>query len=173
MSLKLKLMCIENDKFIPLSYTKFNKLPGVYIIKNIINGKEYVGESINIYHRLYLHRTKDRRQVISKAIHKYGIENFTVYVEYLPNFKKNDLLLIEEHLIRSINSLSPSGYNICAIGKDCPSRRGIPRPPRSKTWCDNLSKGLKGRIISEKTKQKMSLSRIGKPLSDITREKIS
>lgn len=156
-----------------LSFKNFFKLPGVYIIKNMVNNKLYVGESVNIWHRMYMHRNKDRKQVISKAISKYGIENFEVYVEYFPNFNKHELLIIEENLIKNLKCLYPNGYNICSVGQECPSRKGISRPPRTKTWCENLSKGLKGRIISDSTKIKMSKNRLGKRLSPETRMKIS
>ena len=173
MALKLKLMDIQEDIFIPLSTKEFKKLPGIYIIKNILNNKNYVGESVDVWHRMHLHRSKDRKQVVSKAIHKYGIENFVVYVEYFPNFTKEDLLLFEQHLIKNMDCISPNGYNICEIGNKCPSRKGITRPPRTKEWCDNLSKSLKGKMNSEETRKKMSQARIGKVLSDETKMKIS
>ena len=140
---------------------------------NMLTGKQYVGESLNIWHRMYTHRNNDRKQVISKAIGKYGIDNFKIYVEYFPYSTKSDLLLLEEKLIDKIKSISPNGYNICRKGKECPSRKGIRRPHRSKEWCENISKSLKGGKLSETTKQKMSLSRIGKKLSKETKEKIS
>ena len=58
----------ESCKFIPLSFKGFQKLPGVYIMKNSINNKLYVGESINVWHRMFLHRNKDRKQVISSCV---------------------------------------------------------------------------------------------------------
>jgi len=169
----LKLEDNKSENVFPLSYKNFLKVPGVYIITNILTGKQYVGESLNVWHRMYIHRNNERKQVISKAIRKYGIDNFKIYVEYFPYSTKGDLLLVEETLISKMECISPNGYNICKMGKEYPSRKGIPRPPRSKEWCENISKGLKGGKLSETTKQKMSLSRTGKKLSKETKDKIS
>ena len=40
----------------------FRKLPGIYIFRNIINGKEYIGQSMDIKYRFVKHRriSKDR-----------------------------------------------------------------------------------------------------------------
>jgi group I intron endonuclease len=96
----------------------FEKLPGVYIIKNLINGKYYIGESLNIKNRISQH-CKGTSQIFHKAIKKYGINNFEVYVEYLQDFNKSDLIELEECLIIKYNSVSPKGYNICLKGSDC------------------------------------------------------
>jgi group I intron endonuclease len=96
---------------------KFENRSGVYIIRNIINGKYYVGESLNVGKRIYIH-CYGGDQVIHKAIKKYGIDSFRIYVEYLDNFSKKDLVDLEEKLIISHNSLYPNGYNICPKGSD-------------------------------------------------------
>ena len=53
---------------------------GIYLITNRINGKQYVGQSINLIKRWNQHKTESRRNVprtiIDKALKKYGIENF-------------------------------------------------------------------------------------------------
>lgn len=43
--------------------------------------------------------------------------------------------------------------------------RGRKRPPRSKEWCDNISKGLKGNVLSTEHKAKISKKLIGQPKS--------
>jgi predicted GIY-YIG superfamily endonuclease len=97
---------------------KFNKLAGIYIIKNLINGKIYVGETLNIHKRMCEHRTKKKNgYLIHKAFTKYGIDKFEVYVEYFPNFSKTDLWDIEEQLILKFDSITPNGYNICSRGE--------------------------------------------------------
>lgn len=63
---------------------KKEKLSGIYIIKNLINGKIYIGQSKNLAQRRNTHLslarniTKDS-QPIHKAIAKYGHENFVFY----------------------------------------------------------------------------------------------
>lgn len=56
---------------------------GIYKIRNKINGKIYIGQSIKIEERWKSHilnsrqeKITDSSQVIHKAINKYGVENF-------------------------------------------------------------------------------------------------
>lgn len=44
---------------------------------------------------------------------------------------------------------------------------------RDKEWCKNISKGLRGRVLSDESKQKMRLAKIGRKLTDEHKEKIS
>ena len=71
--------------------------PGIYVIKNLINGKIYVGKSKNCYNRLHQHLTDiriDNRNYnenphLLNAIKKYGIDNFDYYI--VERFNKNDV----------------------------------------------------------------------------------
>lgn len=56
---------------------------GIYLIRNIVNGKVYIGASVNINNRLYQHiaglRSKNSQHTNEHFIaswHKYGEENF-------------------------------------------------------------------------------------------------
>ena len=51
---------------------------GIYLIENKINGKKYIGQSINIYKRFREHcfLSNKNHSYIDNAIHKYGKENF-------------------------------------------------------------------------------------------------
>lgn len=51
---------------------------GIYCIENIINGKKYIGQSINLKDRLYGHKTKlkhnkHKNRHLQFAVNKYGI----------------------------------------------------------------------------------------------------
>lgn len=99
--------------------------PGIYVIKNSINGKIYVGKSKNCYYRLHQHMTDikiDNRNYnenphLLNAVKKYGSDNFEYYlVEKFniddPNLEK---LLAEKELywMKELNSLDPNkGYNL-------------------------------------------------------------
>ena len=55
---------------------------GIYLIKNNINGKVYIGQSTNIYERWSEHKRIAKNDLTIKyplylAMRKYGIENFT------------------------------------------------------------------------------------------------
>lgn len=55
---------------------------GIYKIKNLINGKCYIGQSIDINRRWRQHRTdyKDGTVTLYQAIKKYGLSNFSFEV---------------------------------------------------------------------------------------------
>ena len=97
-----------------LTDKNFKSLPGVYIITCNINGKSYVGESMDIKTRMDRH-SRGSKQALHKAILKHGIENFHVYVEYLSNFDKSLLMILEEELITRFKSIAPDGYNMATI----------------------------------------------------------
>lgn len=50
---------------------------GIYKITNLINGKIYIGQSINIKSRFYDHCKKNDSSLVGKAIQKYGKQNFS------------------------------------------------------------------------------------------------
>lgn len=53
-------------------------MTGIYKITNKINGKVYIGQSIDIFSRWKWHKTHLKNTTaIHKALNKYGIENFT------------------------------------------------------------------------------------------------
>lgn len=96
----------------------------IYLIKNIINNKIYVGKTRNFTKRMNKHRSDANRhsknkQVISRAISKYGWENFEISI--LEKFEINidECLLIEKEAlwINKLNSAKKDiGYNVEKIG---------------------------------------------------------
>lgn len=130
---------------------EFQKCAGVYIIRCNVNGKFYVGESVDIRARLRRY-AKEKTQLISKSIEKYEIENFDVYVEYFPNFTKLNLLDLEEQLILKFNCRVPLGYNICNRGTDYTGRK------HSQEAKDKIGNTHRGKIVSKETREKMSKS---------------
>lgn len=87
---------------------------GIYKIENLINNKIYIGQSIHIENRWQEHCRASSESLISKAIRKYGKENFSFQIlEETQNLTKlNDL---EANYIKQYNSLAPNGYNIVMI----------------------------------------------------------
>lgn len=143
----------------------YKRLPGVYIITNLINGKEYIGESEDIKRRMWTHSTS-KTQVIHKAIIKYGIDNFQVYCEYFPNSTKLFRLGMETDMIDLYETLAPRGYNICRIGCDCIGYK------HTESALIKMSETHKGKSFSDDHKRKLSLSHKGKILSETTKLKI-
>ena len=82
---------------------------GIYKITNMINGKSYIGQSIHIERRLMEHKSS-QSSVISKAIIKYGKDNFAFEI-----IEKCDISLLnkqEAYYIQLYNSVVPNGYNV-------------------------------------------------------------
>ena len=81
------------------------------MIKNKINGKIYIGQTIRpIQMRLKEHRTgKNGCHAIYNAIQTYGWKNFDKDWYEVPD---DDLNFYEEMLIALLGTLSPNGYNL-------------------------------------------------------------
>lgn len=99
-----------------------NDLCGIYIIKNDINNKVYIGQSINIKKRIQEHFWKSTckkdvsfNSALHSAIRKYGKEHF--YYEILEECSPDELDAKERNYIEQYNSVSPNGYNILSGGQ--------------------------------------------------------
>lgn len=95
---------------------------GIYIIKNDINDKVYIGQSINIHKRIQEHFWKSEcskdvsyNSALHTAIRKYGKEHF--YYEILEECDASQLDEREKEYIKQYNSISPNGYNILSGGQ--------------------------------------------------------
>ena len=97
-------------------------MTGIYKITNLINGKVYIGQSINIDKRIKEHFWKAQNSkdisfnsILHQAIRKYGKENFLCEI-----VEECDIDIIDERerfYIKYFNSLSPNGYNILEGGQ--------------------------------------------------------
>lgn len=93
------------------------KCSGIYMFKNKINDKCYVGQSINIYHRLINHLNWFNKEKGDTAIHrafiKYGVDNFEIQIleklEYYEGIKVK-LDELEKRYIQEYDSYN-NGYN--------------------------------------------------------------
>jgi group I intron endonuclease len=92
----------------------------IYVIKNNINNKVYIGQTIQeveIRFKQHLKCNKsNKNQLIQKAILKYGKSNF--YAEILKDniTTYEELNYWEEYFIKEFNSLE-KGYNLCPGGQ--------------------------------------------------------
>ena len=112
-----------------------NRISGIYILQNKINGKYYIGQSVNLQQRLRCHYNSSGNQLISKAIKKHGWNQFDVTLWCVPIDR---LDITEQFFIHCYNSLSPGGYNLD-------------------------SGGSANKFLSEETKAKISATRNATP----------
>lgn len=128
---------------------------GVYWWKNLVNGKSYVGSSVNLsrrfrsyYNSNHLELSSAKTMLINKALIKYGHNCFTLGV--LEYCERGDLLEREQHYI---DILKPE-YNIL---KTAGSMLGFKHREESKLKMSNSKKGFKH---TEETKAKISKNMI-------------
>lgn len=141
---------------------------GIYKITNVINGKVYIGQSINIEQRWVQHKNNPCNQHIKNAYTKYGISNFKFeIIQEIFEINKKLLNELEIFYIEQYNSRNHDfGYNAC-VGGD--SRAG-----RKMNIEERLMRGLsqKGKKMSENAKKRISDWQKGKIVKESTKEKL-
>lgn len=125
---------------------------GIYKITNLINGKVYIGQSINIEERWKRHCTTHDNCYIHKAIQKYGKKNFSF--EILEECEEAVLNEREIYYIDKYNSFD-EGYNMTFGGE------GANHPMKlSEDQVDQIIKILKeGKFSEEDIAKLFSVSR--------------
>jgi group I intron endonuclease len=135
------------------------RIGSVYLIKNKINGKCYVGKTArDIGDRIYEHFKPSNKYCrrLRNSIKKYGKNNFEVEIIYQTK-DLDDLNNKESFFIRYFNTIHPGGYNLTVGGEG-----GL----KSEETRQLLSSKLKGRDHSYAYKP---LIRIDKKTLDIKR----
>ena len=98
----------------------------IYIIKNDINTKVYIGQALDSEKRFQSHcKGNYDNSLIDKAIQKYGRQHF--WYEILENQVEN-YNEREQYWIRYYNSKKPHGYNILDGGQNPPFYKGDEHP---------------------------------------------
>jgi group I intron endonuclease len=99
-----------------LIVSEFKNKSGIYLIHNLVNGKQYVGSSKNLKQRLSSYYSFSKlldNRYVSRSIIKYGHDNFSVLILELiksnENIKK-DLLNREQFyldLLKPVLNINP------------------------------------------------------------------
>lgn len=141
----------------------------VYLVTNLINGKQYVGKtahSLEARRKCHFEERNDNTP-FHNALKKYGFENF----EWLTLFNgcdENFLFEEEMEFIKEHNTKVPNGYNLTDGGE------GSCGYKHSKETRRKMSEARKGKKFTEETRRKMSVSRKCRPApSKETRGKLS
>ena len=154
---------------------------GIYQIRNLVNGKIYIGSAVLLIRRekdhfRQLKKDQHPNRKLQRAWNKHGEQNFLF--EIVEEVQERENLIEREQ--RYIDILNPE-YNICKFAGSNLGRR-LSEETRQKM--SEARKGEKhpnfGKHLSEETRQKISQSRIGekhpnfgKHCSEETRQKIS
>jgi group I intron endonuclease len=90
------------------------KIPGIYIIHNVANGKRYVGASTRVFQRMQEHficiMNEDYKysRLLQGDLEAYGPNRFEIYLQEYCSIK--ELNEREQHYIDKFNSIE-TGYN--------------------------------------------------------------
>ena len=106
----------------------------IYKIENIINGKIYVGKTQRTVEERFKEHARHNKTYISKAIQKYGKENFQIEVIEICN-NVDDLDERERYWINFFNCKVPNGYNFTDGGEGACGRMYRFRRNQSKKIC--------------------------------------
>lgn len=138
---------------------------GVYEIKNITNGKQYIGSAINFKCRWKRHRSDLNKNIhgnihLQRAWNKYSYDMFEFKILIVCD-KQNNVLYEQT----CMDKMNPK-YNIAPIAG---SQFGL---KRSAETCEKISEALKGKKLSEEHKRKLCVARKGRVISEETKRKI-
>lgn len=89
---------------------------GIYKITNLINGKIYIGQSVNIKNRFSTHKGFPTANYMYNDMKEFGLENFTfeTIIICAPEY----LNLYEKLCIDHYNCVHPNGYNLTKGGNE-------------------------------------------------------
>lgn len=130
------------------------KICGIYKLENLVNGKVYIGQSVDIEKRWKMHQWASTQEtynnnIIYRAILKYGWDNFSK--EILEEVNEEELNQKEIYYIKKFNSYigykNNWGYNM-TIGGGATTGLICSVETRKK-----ISESQKGHKIKESTKQ--------------------
>jgi group I intron endonuclease len=127
----------------------------IYLVRNNVNGKVYVGQTIRTLEKRWLEhcKTNDGCTALNNAVQKYSSENFTTSI--LIEADNSTLDDLEKNYIKEYNSLYPNGYNIQTGGK------------KGKQHCEESCEKMRQSKLGENNPN------FGKPRTDDTKRKIS
>lgn len=168
------------------------QLAGIYKITNTVNGKVYIGQSVDVKQRIRRHRYQ-----LNKGVHSntYLLNSYNVhgaeYFSYEIIYTIEDQAMTKEEIVKTLNDAEEyyikkydsfgAGYNLTSGGgnmvfsetsikKMSESHKGyIP----SAITRERISNRLKNRIFSEEHRRKLSDANTGKRHTDSVKQKMS
>lgn len=150
------------DRLIPCYNSAMSKISGIYVLKNKITGKVYVGQTEDFSKRQKQHRNRLQQEgyrsycKLYPAVKKYGLSNFEfVLIEQCEKSRLNDR---ERYWISQFDSFR-NGYNATEGGNASISYwTGKKRAAETN---EKIRSALTGRKTPKHIREKMRLSRMG------------
>lgn len=159
---------------------------GVYKIVNELNGKSYIGSSVNVSNRCgqhfrFLKKGKHPNRHLQRAFIKHGCENFSFHK--IVDCRPENILKWEQI---AIDGLKPE-YNICPFANNTAGRKfseetkdkirqkaiGRKMPVRTEEHRKNLSRSLSGKPKSEEHMKAFHIGRKNQIYTVERKQKIS
>lgn len=112
----------------------------VYLIKNKVNGKSYVGITTRDVSQRFSEHCK-ANSLIGRAIRKYGEDQFSLMtIDYAKT--KEELYQKETDWIKRYSSFGKAGYNLTSGGEGVKSIKliDVALSPKQKKFCDFVEK---------------------------------
>jgi group I intron endonuclease len=147
----------------------------IYLLTNTVNGKRYVGQTVNVNKRMTKHKIFKSDMALSLAIRKYGWNSFSCEV-LACCFGQENSNYLETSYIAELNTLASNGFgynlrtggNVSAhsassLGKMSAANKGKKLSDETKR---RISEGLRGRNVSQDTRRLIAESKIGKKRSE-------
>lgn len=177
-----------------------NHISGVYIIKNLVNNKVYIGQSKSCTIRWRSHKSELKggyhgNSYLQASYNKYGLDSFEYSI--LESCSSDIIDERERYWIKRYNSTNrdfgynrESGGNVNKVMSEeskrkmrkaaksenhfpPPSRKGSKWSEEHKKRMSEIMKGKPQKKRSEETKQKVREARLGTTLSKETKQKVS
>lgn len=124
----------------------------IYLIRNKVNGKIYIGQTVESISKRFTRHCSECNldgMVITKAIFKYGKENFTIEKIHECS-SMEELNMMEEFYIKKYDTLSPNGYNIKSGGNNSRMHKSTKM---------KISRALRGKSKTKEHVEKVTKSR--------------
>jgi group I intron endonuclease len=141
-----------------------SELPGVYQIRNTINGKVYIGSATRriagrwIEHRKHLKKGIHHSRHLQRAWDTHGQDAFVF--EVIENCAAEDCICIEQkHIDSKAAAKKGTGYNIAPFAGNC---RGVQHTIETRK---KLSAARTGAKATPEARRNMAAAAVGKPKS--------